>query len=106
MHRGPRRLLDMLAIKDVAADMKLEQGAKAPRHANHRAALMIKMNHRRGWKIVATISSISYPFTVIRVDVIRQAPVKLSDLLNNLARDHNRGTGHITGNERPHWITV
>src|SRR5216683_1612041 len=70
VHRAPRRLLNMLLIKNVAADMELDERAKPPSHADHGAAPMVKMNDSRGWEIVGLVSSIRNSFTVVGVDVI------------------------------------
>src|SRR5262249_25022937 len=99
LHWGPRRLLNMLLIKNVAAEMKLDQREEPPSQTDHGAAFVVEMNDGHRWQVIAAISGIGNSFTVIGVNMIGQAPVELSDLLDHLTRNHNRGTGHITGDK-------
>ena len=70
LHRAPRRSLKVLAIIDIAADVELYQRSEPPPETDHSAALMVKMNHSRSRKIIAVISSVSDPLTVVGVDVV------------------------------------
>ena len=84
LHRTPPRLLNMRPIKDVAADMKLDEGAKPPSQADHGAALMVKMNHCCRRQIVALVSGISdIAYSSRRRHDMRETPVEVADLFDD-----------------------
>src|SRR5277367_3270439 len=100
LHRTPRRLLNVFSIVSKAPDFEHRQGPKAGRQARHGTAPVIEMYNRGRGQIIAFITRVSDPLTVIGIDMVEKTDVEVSYFFYDCERHHARRAGHQTGDER------
>ena len=78
----------MLIVVDVAPAVKLDDRTKAASPMHHRAASVVQVNDDRRRKIIVVVTEVGDPLTVVGIDMIGEAPIKI-------ARTHGTTTACI-----------